>query len=85
MQRRGRRTWNPGRVLPFRVTRTETDLPSGATTVGPKVPHLPPAVHGHGQVLHVEYVGLHLTKGNWADLIHVEGGDLVPTSLIFDF
>jgi len=25
MQRRGRRTWNPGRVLPFRVTRTETE------------------------------------------------------------
>lgn len=67
-----------------------SDRPSSGPAVSGKVlcirlNRLPPAIHGHGQTLHVEYVCLHLMKGNRADLIHVEGGDLMPTSLIFDF
>lgn len=71
------------------VTCLQTDLRSGLA-VSPRLLHhclklLPPAICGQGQVLHVEDVGLHLMEGNRADLIDVEGGDLMPASLIFDF
>lgn len=71
------------------MTCVQTDLRSGPA-VSPQLLHhcfklLPPAIRGQGQVLHVEDVGLHLVEGNRADLIDVEGGDLMPASLIFDF
>lgn len=71
------------------VACVQTDLHSGPA-VSPQLLHhclklLPPAIRGQGQVLHVEDVGLHLMEGNRADLIDVEGGDLMPAPFVFDF
>lgn len=46
---------------------------------------LPPAFYRGGHGLQVEYVFSHLMMRNWADFIHIKGGNLMPASLIFDF